>query len=263
MLWVIQDTKREGHLLAEAVRRAGHPLAVVQLVPFSHDLIPEPEAHDGRAIAFGSTSMIQAAASRGWKPGVYWDPSTFTFDAWRFGYGAHLLNYDAQVSRLGDAVLERPAFVRPCDDLKQFTGHIMYPEDFDGWRAMIELASSHGPCAVTADTLISIAPPQEILQEWRFFVVGGRVVAGSLYRHEGELLSARTEPDHAAWRFAQYMAEEWQPAHAFVLDAAETELPYGGGRRRSVLEVNTLNVSRLYDADPDAIVAALAADPGV
>ena len=103
-----------------------------------------------------------------------------------------------------------------------------------------------------------VASPKQVNEEARFFVVDGRVVAGSTYRVHGRVLYRSVDSSNPLYlplrQFAEWMAREWQPAEAFVLDVARMGPEFKDLR---VVEVNCLNSSGFYDANMLAVVKAI------
>jgi len=87
---------------------------------------------------------------------------------------------------------------------------------------------------------------REIDAEWRLFVVGGKVVSGSMYRPTAE----RSVPSDVI-EFAELATSRWAPAPVFVMDVARVD------RTWKIVECNCFNGSRFYEANVEAIVAAI------
>src|ERR1035438_6709341 len=208
----------------ETIEKMGATYSYVKMVPFVGTLIPD-EPIQGPIFALGSTTMMRVAMERKWSPGVIFNEN-FRYEAWKGGYGNHLINRDGVVSRFEDAVPPvhlRKIFVRPCEDLKSFSGHLTDSETFLQWRDGI-LASDreHHDLPIRADTMVVISEPKIMLREWRLFVVGRRVVDASQYRAAGYGLSLSTDVDKDVLDFGQQMVDVWSPADHFVLDIAAT-----------------------------------------
>ncbi len=225
-----------------------------KLVPFAGTIEPETEARRaGKVFPLGSVSMTKASAIYGWTPGVVYDPLTFTFEAWRANWGAaNLLNGQAVVTRFGDAKATEKVFMRPCQDLKTFTGLTLNPDELEDWqyRTWKGEQSSRDSIDLRLDTPVIVAPVKVITREWRTFVVGGKVVAWSQYAHLGRR-DRSAQVDQDVIDYAQARVNEWQPAACFVLDIGETSEGLG------VIEVNTLNSSGVYESDLKATLLAI------
>lgn len=87
---------------------------------------------------------------------------------------------------------------------------------------------------------------QDIDAEWRLFFVERQVVAGSMCRPNGD----RLVPTEVA-QFAEAAARRWVPAPVFVMDVARVN------RAWKVIECNCFSGSRFYEANVEAVVAAV------
>ncbi|MFO0650679.1 MAG: ATP-grasp domain-containing protein [Polyangiales bacterium] len=222
--------------------RLGVPVTPLKVIPFD-DTPPDVPA-EGRVIFYGSTTLMRNVAREGrWTPGVFFDEARFSFEALRAGYGDALLNGASEVVSVGDFALraidpETEFFVRPANDLKEFTGMVRTFGEIASWRE--GLASSNGPLGL--DTRIQVAPPQALGREWRTVVVDGDVITASQYRSSGRLKVTGDVPDEVT-DFARAMAKRYQPAPVFVLDIGEVE----EGLR--VIETNCFNSAGFYWCD--------------
>jgi hypothetical protein len=250
MHWLLQsnlgtDEKRKQYSDAlEYIAQFGATWSYVKLIPFIGDVVPDDDYTGKKVFALGSTSMILAAQKRGWNPGVIFNEN-FRFEAWVNGFGAeNLLNGDGVVSRFADAVIpDKKGFIRPCEDLKAFNGGPFDSENLKDWQKSIAAGEkSTRTLQLTSDTMVVTAPTKTIYREWRFFVVGGKVITGSLYRTAFQTCSDANVDDDV-YEFAQKMADKWQPGECFVLDIGETK------NGLSIIEVNCFNGSGLYACD--------------
>lgn len=255
MHWVLQDTFSDDgwQSLLETMERFGFPHSIHKVVPFIGELIPEPEVDHNNVICFGSYSMRHAAKKYGWTPGVF-DVGEIDFEIQRSHWGENMLNFDSQIMPLKNIFLKERSFIRPVDDSKVFNGGVWQPDDFNGWMPKATEIN---------ETLCQVASVKEIWGEYRFFVVGGRVVTGSRYKM-GDTVRYSQEIDQCFWDFAEAVAgseiallphvinkPKWRPAPAFVLDICDT--PNG----IKIVEINTINSSGFYAADVPKLIFAL------
>lgn len=266
MFWALQLGIEAGHAeeaLREAIKDLGLPHICVKLIPFSHELEPNPPPIEGKVTCYGSTFLREAAQKHSWDPGFYYDEATFNFDAWREHWGTELLNYDSVVCRFED--IEKIAdhiFLRPHVSEKIFTGcHVSWKE-FVPWREEILSGSlDQRYMGLNADTLVACAPAKDIRQEARFFIVDCKIVTGSFYRlastEHCNTVSSRVSFFDSPWydadleRYVQERIEQWQPHRAFVLDVATTVEGF------KIIEVNSVSSSGFYECDVRKIVEAL------
>jgi hypothetical protein len=258
MYWVVQDKMREtggDRTLRDLLRRLGIPHSYHDVVPIIGELRPDVNP-EGNVIVIGSYSMRHAAKAKGWVPGCF-DVGHITHDDYVAQWGSALLNASARVCRFEDApkYIMDEFFVRPTIDSKAFTGQPYNRAEFMSWYEKVMALNDPG-AFILPTTEIIIAPIKDITQEYRCWIVDGRVVTSSLYKRGEDqhqvLMDGRV--DERIIEYAnRFAAGAWQPTRAYVLDLclSSDEL--------RVLEVNTLNSSGFYAADMAKLVQALEA----
>jgi hypothetical protein len=251
MFWIIQENlagETGFDRLIQAVNRRSLPFQVVKVIPFSHALVPEPRIPAGPVIVSGSTALSNVAVERGWKPGAFLNQN-FDFAIWKEKYKSLLLNEDATIEEFGELAPAQPVFIRPCSDDKAFAGFVIEPDEFRRWQSQVRDVDDPN-ATLTPKTMVLAAAPKPILREFRFFIVDGQVITGSLYREAGHRHYSG-QCDDAAWACALSAAASWQPDTAFVIDIAMTD----DGPK--VIEINCMNSAGFYEADLDLLVEAL------
>lgn len=201
-------------------------------------------------VYYGSTTLRDKLVAAG-RPGVFFDPERFTFQALREGYGDELLNYGSDVTTVGEFLWDIGSdpdellFVRPTEDSKTLTGGVQSRRD---WVEAIKVSmnNTRGPTHMTP---IQVGEPRNIEYEWRLFMVDGRVVAASQYRAHGYPNRSAEVPDSVV-QYAETMAMRYQPAKVFVMDVCE--LSADGSYR--VVETNCASCSGFYAANVRNIV---------
>lgn len=227
----------------EALKENNIPFVDVGVIPFSDEFVSPLELSTKDVIPYGSTKLCKIAEKRGWT-GLFFNRETFRTDRWN-ELRTDMLNSDAEVMTVREAMNEfksRPKdsvwFIRPIEDLKQFNGTVTTGEEIVRWMGSVE----SGNFSFTEDVLVSIAPPKEILMEWRYFVVDRRVISGSSYRMRGLRLVSR-ENDPKVLKEAQRLADGWLPHETCVMDVALTD------KGLYIVEFNCLNSSGFYYHD--------------
>lgn len=253
MKWIIQENlyKEEAFLdLIQALDAIKADYQVVKVIPFSHDLLPEPEVDDN-VVVMGATTMIGIAKERDWNPGAFYNDN-FDHKKWVKHLGDNLLNYEAEVCRFQDINPKyNPFFIRPCEDRKVFSGQVIDKANFDLWLRATEQASYSGYTTLTPDTMVVVSPLKAIHAEWRFFIVDGKIVTGSLYKRGDRVIHLPLLKDEDSELFAREMIKLWQPDRAFVMDIALADNGY------KVIEYNCLNSSGFYKSNVGKIVEAI------
>lgn len=252
MFWVLQrnlfNELAFGSLKDQLVAQET-PHAVVNLRPFVHDISPDVNV-DGPVFVCGSTGLGKVARAKGWHPG-YFDEN-LDYRLLVENYGSHLLNADARIATLRETDdIAGLIFVRPVGDGKQFAGEVMTRAAFMEWRErVIALDGDSSLTTLTADDPVVMASPKPIHAEYRFYVVDGRAVTGSMYKR-GDRVHYSAHFDERVQAFAQARADQWQPNRAFCLDVADT--PDG----LKVIEINAINSSGFYACDMGKFVHAI------
>lgn len=254
MHWVLsKNLKSDGQYetLLKQLARQDTPYTLIGTVPFSGEVI-EVEGDlkladiTGPVFGCGKGSMKIVTNQYGWTPG-YIDAADYVEAM--LGYGDHLLNSKCTWGNL--SVLHPPRgrfFVRPIEDDKSFNGQIMDHASFLDWqRTMCAMEDS---ATVTKDTGIVIAPLREIYAEYRFYVVNGEVVTGSLYKSRDTVIYKECI-DEGVIDFAREMVKLYNPSIAYVIDIADT--PKG----LRVLETNSISSSGFYAIDIGKFVNAI------
>ena len=136
MKWIVQQNlwyEKEFQNFCNAIERSGVEYIVVNVIPFSHEIVPKIE-YEGKKICYGSTTLMRLSKQENWNPGCYFN-NNFDSRIWTKEYGKNCLNYDATTCKLGDAiyVVGKEFFIRPCEDLKSFCGQVMKKEKFVEW----------------------------------------------------------------------------------------------------------------------------------
>jgi hypothetical protein len=247
--WLLQDN----HPNLSSIREIelilcdqGNDVARVALKGHSTE-IPGTEAFDKArpTVCYGPSFVPRALGYPDLSPGIFFDPATFRWSAFRAGWGDLMASADAQVIHLAEAMsrisFER-MFVRPDEDSKAFDGGLY---DRTSLAAVLTPAIEKG--RVDDSTEIVIASPMQVDAEWRTFIVGGEVVAASSYRYNG-IGNIDLHVPHRAIDLAFEAAELWTPAGVFCLDIALS------GERYGIVEANCFNASRFYGADASVIL---------
>jgi hypothetical protein len=270
MFWVVQDNvfSEAGHEALLQALETGHiDYVLCRFLPHTHKLVPhdldlsqyentdqmpEIQVPQNRLIMVcGATLMNVVAKERGWVPGTFLNEN-FHYTKWKEHWGDNLLNSIAVVGEL--ATLEIPwadtyMFIRPCEDTKAFTGLVIHESDFPAWRREI-LSTGRDPKWLGPKTMVVASPHQDILAEYRFFVVDGRICTGSMYKL-GNRVTYDAYVNPIVSDFAKQMIQQWQPSRGFVIDIAET------AEGPKIIEINNLNSSGFYCCDVSKIVQTI------
>jgi hypothetical protein len=255
MKFILQDNLiNEDHLLQMKYAMEPYPHTCVGVIPFSKEISHQDGELTGTDyIPYGSTLFTMLTYDLGWK-GLY-------FDLDRFNYTSFLENRDdmlnSNVMEITEAIeflsglpKDSDWFVRPSEDLKLFTGMVDTAENIVDWFKDAMECESSGSYKIEKGTDVVVSDPRNIQAEWRYFIVDGKIVSGSMYRYEGRLYKQRvTEQD--ILDEAQTFADKWLPHQNVVMDLALVD------DKLKVIEFNCINSSGFYDNDIESVITAL------
>lgn len=247
MKWIIQSNfLKDDNIgkLASFLDVHKIPWEQIQIVPFDDSEITEVSS-DGITVFYGSVGLTHRVAKNNkWKPGVWFEPSKFSFQGILNGYKEHCLNADSLVLSLEEFVSlngikdDKVYFMRPVEDNKSITGACFTVKQI---KELVDgLREADKTNRLQLGSVMQFASPKEIVKETRHFIVDGKVSTSSNYGH-GKLLEEPSEDDIS---FAQKMVELYQPADVFTLDTCVLE-----DGTQKLVELNCFNSSGFYWAD--------------
>lgn len=255
MQWILQDFE-DTRKLADALDTLNIPYTWHKVVPFVGELIPKPTVSDHRSVVmFGSYGLWKYAAVNNYWPGVFkikpFVHETVWHDFLLNGADALFVTLCDIPTRLEDD--GREWFLRPIDDSKEVAGSVKSAGEIirlaEKVLALDEVEIPLG--SLRHDTRMMLTQPVRILQEWRLWVVEGKVVTYSLYK-DGSRVVYRHEIEKDALTFGQKMADvnpDYSPA--YVIDICRTK------QGLKMIETNCLNAAGLYAADIVKLVRAI------
>lgn len=253
-VWVVQkNLTSEFHRWERALWENKSSFRHIEIIPFS-DSLPDVDIDPGTpVIVYGSTTLIKNLHTKDWKPGAFFNPDNFRPSLWRIKYGRNFLNYDGCVHKMcelsipGVSSKDGYAFVRPNGDFKDFSGSVV---DYHGWEKFLKSVQEGG---YTFDDQLDVyaAPCKNLFEEYRMFIVDGKVVSSSKYRLRTILDKKPGCPDDIL-SFAQEMADIWSPERAYVMDVCRTDQG-----SIHLLELNCFNASGVYAAPLLPIINAV------
>lgn len=226
------------------------PHVYVGVIPFSGEITSEEELVGTDFIPYGSTSLTNLTHKLGWK-GLHFDLDKFDYQTAANNRNdmlnaEHILLVEDAIAFLQKCPNDQLWFLRPCKDLKHFTGTVMEAQEAWEWLKDAMLCGSSGTYKMEQDMMIVLAEPKVIQAEWRYFVIDGKVVDGSMYRYRGDLYKRR-EVDVEVLGQAQTFADLWLPDSCVCMDLALVDDAV------KVIEFNCINSSGFYDNNVDKI----------
>lgn len=236
--------------LANAIAEDGAQFKNVKRVPFTNNVQGLPSNYKSLpCVVFGSVNFARWALKKK-LPGVWWNDN-FNFEVQLPIFGEHMLNHDSEIHLFGAIPkFDGERFIRPVDDGKAFAGEVVYYDKLAAWQERLEYFNGHD---VKPDTKVQLSPVKKIHREYRFFVVNGKVITGSMYVMDGFIrYRALTPEDDVVVQFAQDRASEWTPDVVCTIDIAVLD---DGSLK--IIEFNNANGAGMYKSDKRKFVKAI------
>lgn len=252
MYYVIQEnTFREENynVLIETLDRFELPYEIVKVRPFLEDFEFITDRKD--IFCFGSVKMSRLAKKYNWFPGSLLNEN-HDYRVYSNFYKENLLNYDSIIQKFGDEINEDIFFARPCEDTKTFTGKVFTKEKWNIFKS--DFFKSGQESSLNNDTEIQISSVKNVTKEFRFWVVGGEVITGSLYRN-GYWVNYSSVVDEGALEFCKEMVKIYQLAEAFVIDICEVDLD--DKFEYKIIECGCINSAGFYKANMPKLIEAI------
>ena len=214
----------------------------VDLIPFTEEF--QQEVNIEPTVIFGSNRFVNVCRAKGYPTFKSFEPIE-DFYPKRFW-----INGNGEWVKWGDLKIETPKFIKPKTE-KFFTGLVVEKqEDLE----KVQLATSF--IENEDDELIWVADPVRIVQEIRFFIIGGKIITASKYKDHGIVKHQEVFKEGIpfyAYMIAEMILEEGGNIdNAFVMDLGLTL--HDDWR---IVELNNLNSAGLYECNTDAIIRAL------
>jgi hypothetical protein len=244
-MWILQSNlwKEEKYdTIISLVDRYEIPYTVLDLIPFSDHLDLPCKAEEVQMV-FGSIRFAELVRSQG--VATHFNDN-FNWLVWSDVFKEDCLNWPSKITKISDfeLPLDYDIFVRPVLDDKSFTGTVLRAGDT---FSSVQFATSKPK----EDILIQVAPTRKIFQEYRFFVINGKVITGSIYRSGGSVVYRNLENNYGniePTEFAQMMVDKWCPSKMFVIDIASIENGY------KIIEFGSIHNCGFYDCDLSKLI---------
>lgn len=257
---------------------------VVPYIPFDEDIAVRCAGmfdKEDCVIFYGSLNFGKKLRKLSWYPGVYLNEKAFECTSYYPAITDLLLHYNSFImlpygvlkekkKMIFDLLGPGPIFIRPNSGTKEFTGFVTNSYKYE---EHIELAGFYD---VEPDLLVLVSKAMDIIREWRFVIVDGKVISGSLYRYWGELADDKSSSDYVrshsssmhkelhevaawrndnenkAWEVAQECAERYNPDRAWTIDVCETR-----DEKIKVLEIGCFSCAGMYKNNLRRVISAV------
>lgn len=229
------------------------PHEFVGVIPFSHEITSKTPLIGKDFIPYGSTLFTNLVYKLGWT-GLHFDLSKFNYES-SIANRNDMLNDEYIMTVIEAHEFMRNSdqtwFIRPSEDLKHFAGQVIEAKECADWfQDAMSLPPDSGSYAMDPGMKVVIARPKNIQAEWRWFIVDGKIIDGSMYRLHNQLIK-KPETDITVIHEAQWLAEIWLPDSCVVMDTALVD------DKLYVIEFNCINSSGFYGHDVKKIFGAL------
>jgi len=271
--------------MIEEVEFQGMKALVVPYVPFDDDIVircSQMLGDEECVVFYGSLNFGKKLQRKlPWVPGVYLNEKTFECTTYYPKLGNLLLHYDDFIMLPYGSLYDKEdmlfkmfgdkLFIRPNSGTKEFTGFVTSPHRFE---ERVKLAGFYD---VEPELLVLVSKAFDLEREWRFVIVDGKVISGSLYRYWGELADDHKSVDYvishsskmhkelhevaawrkdwenAAWDIAQKAADKWQhDQRAWTIDVCQTK-----EGEVKVLEIGCFSCAGMYDNNLRRVISAV------
>lgn len=255
--YVIENSYHDD--LNDVLTGLGYNVICGRYTPMAQEAVERHFNDDECVVLYGSMSFVeQHSRGRGFVPGAYYTKNRYLCSEYlprmpldTLANADYVMVPFAEFVRrhqqFYDMFSTNKVFIRPNSGFKTFTGLPIHMDDFD--HEINGLRS--GLTSVTDQTMILVASCKRISAEYRFFVVGGKVITGSRYKLNEELsIDANIDPDCLA--VAEKIASNpWQVDLAYACDVGIVN------GEPKVIELNAFSTSGLYAADIPALFNAV------
>lgn len=266
MHWIVQENicqEQKWRELIDTLERLSLPYSIHKVVPFSGELIPEPELPTDNVFCFGSTSLHRYTKQKNWRPGTIELPN-FAVQM-RSKWNTEYLNRDCMIMTIDRLYREISGpkfnypeyFIRPIDDSKFIAGQVMSTEEIKEWCKRIIVLKENDGSNVNSQSGIVISTPKKICKEARFWIVDDNIATYSMYKIGRTISYSKSMVDtkmiEYVWKLISIMSFiYWSPGSAYCLDIAEID-----DQQYKIVEINGINSSGFYDCDINKLVIAI------
>lgn len=240
--------------LIDTILREGYQIKYV-----SDDLSGVQELSDKCVIYYGSLNLAIKLKQFNLVPGVYGgDVKKYNVSNYRNYFSKFMLNDQSIYMTFGDLKhfaetknhwlfnISDKIFVRPDSILKEFSGMVVSKNNF---IEAVNLMSFYDD-VVTPNLSICISKFKPIESEFRFVVVDGEVISGSMNRFCGKESLSLCESTEV-YDFARKMIKIYNPDKVWTLDICKSNNEY------KILEIGSFSYAELYANQLEWVVKAV------
>lgn len=252
--------------LVEVIERQGHNVKLIQCPspPYRWDDVGcsyrETFPQEACVVAHGDIELVtRIQRERRWVPGAFCSVDNYRCSDYVCWLGDLWINRDYTMLPFGDLRRQRDflierfgndgqVFVRPDSPLKLFTGQIVSDSNFEDDMEFM------GFYDFPKSSLVVVSSPKKIIEEWRFAVVEGEIIAGCKYADTTGQNYQSEYPEEALKLASRTAEREPKPDPVWIVDICRTS-----NGELHLLEIGGFSFADLYACDKAAIVEAVSA----
>lgn len=247
--------------LVSAIKNSGNNVVFIDDSIDNSEKIFNKFTTDDIIIYHGSFEYARKLNKTSLYPAMYLTLENYECSKYYGYFGDHLLNSRYMMMGLNDVKRNinylmfdnGSVFIRPSNGYKSFPGQTLPMKNFN--QEFDILTKSY--LGLDMEQLVVIAPMKPIEEEYRFIVIDGIVVSGSLYMDQYNSHDNRREAyydkictDQNALNFAIKMSKIYQPDRTYTIDVCKSNGEY------KLLELNSFCCANMYGNDYDKVVDA-------
>jgi hypothetical protein len=256
--WLFEKDTHDDNLnaLMVATEALGHKARLYDFRPFADkselQSLYKPEEC---VVVYGSIQLCSAINRFcSWVPGTYCSFPAYDCTSYYPFLANYLLNSDYVMLPYGELLRRRDflystlgsdnaVFIRPDTGRKTFTGKVVYKENFE------REVDKFGFYDTMIDDLVIVAPPHNIIKEWRLLVVNQFVEASSQY-----LPDRKRECPQEVIDLGNEIAKLYEPDKCWTIDICQLK-----DGTLKLLEIGSFSCAGTYCCDPYKIIQAVSA----
>jgi hypothetical protein len=252
MNWIIQDSlswtalQNNCNPLILALQKLNKKFYTCGVIPFEHKITGIDEIDLSIPTMFyGGTLLPILAKKLNYKGEIFWEDDYWNPSIWA-NNRSDMLNQNIIESTIGELKehwISKPTFIKPIA-VKEFTGMVLEGIEDKDW--FIQEYS-----ALDSKLKIICSPALNIEREWRFWIVGGKVITGSQYKKNG-CLAIKAPIEDRIYNIVNEMSQVWLPTKNVVMDISEMR-----NGEFKVVEFNSIHSSGFYNADIEKFIIAI------
>jgi hypothetical protein len=190
-------------------------------------------------------------------PGIFLTLDNYEVFNYYGHYGDHMINNDYILIGLNDVLRNKEKifnyfktnkiFIRPSNGFKTFTGQLLPYDNFE--FEFNVLKQSYGGLD---NQLVMISSEKKVIDEYRFIIVDGKLIDGSLYMKNGIQFKEKIKVDDDIIDYVNYVIKLYSPDLAYTIDICKNDKG-----EYKVLEIGTFCCASLYNCDLNKIVDSI------